>query len=530
MDDELLLSKKIAVEESTQPNSKRQFSSSGFLDLGPSWRQSHGQLLTSEAAIPIISPSFTNPSSSFVNLIANLNKKKKITRRSHSAPSLITDIREASFSTLDQSPNLRTTPSIVQLAFVGVILYIVTGIVIFMVRSGSFKGHTTLRPVDALYFTVVTLCTIGYGDIVPDTTFTKIFTCGFILVGFGFIDILLNGLVTYVLDRQEAVLLGAVDENRFNAMFRTYMIDTEKGRMRIRMKVGLALAVVVGCIAIGTIMVHILEEMSWADSFYLSVTSVTTVGYGDYAFKTLKGRCFAIVWLLVSTLAVARAFLYLTELRIDKRNRNIAKWVLQKKMTLGDLVAADLDNDGSIRRFRMSRPLFLQIQFVVEAHDPYFVLKRDAVGHLGLSSLQNVTVVMRMFAYGVATDAMDDYVRIDESTSIKSLRRFVRTVVEVFGEEYLRSPNHNDVSRVLLAQGEARGFPEMLGSINCMHWKWKNYPTALKSYKSEYVIYKLKEMGKVAEKDILQICNQFDGLDTGNCGKLTLADLMETHH
>ncbi|KAF8369785.1 hypothetical protein HHK36_032193 [Tetracentron sinense] len=503
MDDELLLSKKIAVEESTQPNSKRQFSSSGFLDLGPSWRQSHGQLLTSEAAIPIISPSFTNPSSSFVNLIANLNKKKKITRRSHSAPSLITDIREASFSTLDQSPNLRTTPSIVQLAFVGVILYIVTGIVIFMVRSGSFKGHTTLRPVDALYFTVVTLCTIGYGDIVPDTTFTKIFTCGFILVGFGFIDILLNGLVTYVLDRQEAVLLSAVDENRFNAMFRTYMIDTEKGRMRIRMKVGLALAVVVGCIAIGTIMVHILEEMSWADSFYLSVTSVTTVGYGDYAFKTLKGRCFAIVWLLVSTLAVARAFLYLTELRIDKRNRNIAKWVLQKKMTLGDLVAADLDNDGSIR---------------------------DAVGHLGLSSLQNVTVVMRMFAYGVATDAMDDYVRIDESTSIKSLRRFVRTVVEVFGEEYLRSPNHNDISRVLLAQGEARGFPEMLESINCMHWKWKNYPAALKSYKSEYVIYKLKEMGKVAEKDILQICNQFDGLDTGNCGKLTLADLMETHH
>lgn len=79
------------------------------------------------------------------------------------------------------------------------------------------------------------------------------------------------------------------------------------------------------------------------------MTSVTTVGYGDYAFTTLKGRCFAIVWLLVSTFAVARAFLYLAELRIDKRNRSIASWVLQKKITIGDLVAADLDNDGSIR-------------------------------------------------------------------------------------------------------------------------------------------------------------------------------------
>lgn len=35
-------------------------------------------------------------------------------------------------------------------------------------------------------------------------------------------------------------------------------------------------------------------------------------------------------------------------------------------------------------------------------------------------------------------------------------------------------------------------------------------------------------MGKIAEKDIVQICNQFDSLDHTNCGKITLADLMET--
>lgn len=47
--------------------------------------------------------------------------------------------------------------------------------------------------------------------------------------------------------------------------------------------------------------------------------------------------------------------------------------------------------------------------------------------------------------------------------------------------------------------------------------------------KSEYVIYKLKEMGKIAEKDIQQVCKTFDRLDTGNCGKITLADLMPSH-
>ena len=42
--------------------------------------------------------------------------------------------------------------------------------------------------------------------------------------------------------------------------------------------------------------------------------------------------------------------------------------------------------------------------------------------------------------------------------------------------------------------------------------------------KSEFVIYKLKEMGKIGEKDILQICNQFNKLDPNNTGKITLPD------
>ncbi|KAK6919755.1 Potassium channel domain [Dillenia turbinata] len=396
MDDEPLLSRDkatAAAEESTNKLLARSKTPSGKLDLGPSWRQSTAHLITSDVIIPIIK---TPNSTSFVNLIANLNRKRRITRRSHSAPSVFTDAREHDSVTVDpRNPVKEKTPFIVRQAFIGVIVYALIGMIIYIVTSGSFKGTDTYKPVDALYFTVVTLCTIGYGDIVPHTTFTKLFTCAFILVGFGFIDILLQGLVVYVLDRQETVLLSTVDENQFNTMVRQYMIDTEKGRMRIRMKIALALGVVIICIAVGTITVHFLEDLSWVDSLYLSVTSVTTVGYGDYAFSTVTGRCFAIVWLLVSSLAVARAFLYLTEYRIDKRNRKIAKWVLQKKMTLGDLVAADLDNDGSIS-------------------------------------------------------------------------------------------------------------------------------------KSEYVIYKLKEMGKISEKDISQICKQFDKLEHSNSGKITLADLMES--
>lgn len=41
-------------------------------------------------------------------------------------------------------------------------------------------------------------------------------------------------------------------------------------------------------------------------------------------------------------------------------------------------------------------------------------------------------------------------------------------------------------------------------------------------------MYKLKEMDKIAEKDIVPICNQFGIIDNSNCSKIMLADLMES--
>ena len=39
--------------------------------------------------------------------------------------------------------------------------------------------------VDAFYFSVITVATVGYGDFSPQTTLGKLFTVGYILVGIG---------------------------------------------------------------------------------------------------------------------------------------------------------------------------------------------------------------------------------------------------------------------------------------------------------------------------------------------------------
>ncbi|KAF5468688.1 hypothetical protein F2P56_012825 [Juglans regia] len=64
----------------------------------------------------------------------------------------------------------------------------------------------------------------------------------------------------------------------------------------------------------------------------------------------------------------------------------------------------------------------------VEAYEPYFVQRSDNAGRLGLSSMQKITAALRMLAYGVTGDFMDEYIRIGESTAMESLKTFCKTI------------------------------------------------------------------------------------------------------
>ncbi|XP_012849460.1 PREDICTED: uncharacterized protein LOC105969258 [Erythranthe guttata] len=73
--------------------------------------------------------------------------------------------------------------------------------------------------------------------------------------------------------------------------------------------------------------------------------------------------------------------------------------------------------------------------------------------------------------------ATDEYLKITATTSSNALKHFFRAVIASYGEEYLRRPNNADMVR-LFRKAEQGGFPRMLGSVDCMHWEWKNSPTA----------------------------------------------------
>ena len=129
------------------------------------------------------------------------------------------------------------------------------------------------------------------------------------------------------------------------------------------------------------------------------------------------------------------------------------------------------------QRFRISKRLFLRILESVQNYDSYFMQKPDATGQLGLSGLQKCTAAMHILAYGIASDATDEYIRLASSTSMLVLKRFVWAIRAIYERTYLRQPTREDLEKQLAINTE-RGWPGMFASLDCMHYEWKSCPTA----------------------------------------------------
>ncbi|CAL2276923.1 unnamed protein product [Prunus armeniaca] len=101
--------------------------------------------------------------------------------------------------------------------------------------------------------------------------------------------------------------------------------------------------------------------------------------------------------------------------------------------------------------------------------DKIDILGKNCAGNLGLLPEQKFTAVIRMLAYGSSADQVDEIARIGKSTILESLVRFCGAVETLYTRDYLRGPTPRDLQR-LLQKAESRGFPRMIGSIDCMHW------------------------------------------------------------
>ncbi|CAL9026685.1 unnamed protein product [Prunus brigantina] len=137
----------------------------------------------------------------------------------------------------------------------------------------KFKGFNR---VDAFYAAVVTITTVGYGDKTPSSKEKGVLideilqTCILIAVRYFLLHTTLGGILDDVCDL-------ACHWN---------WVDTRKRTIGFILSL-VSLGIFIGG---GAFVISIIEEKNWKISIYHSMTSISTVGYGDQVFTKEKGK------------------------------------------------------------------------------------------------------------------------------------------------------------------------------------------------------------------------------------------------
>jgi hypothetical protein len=124
-------------------------------------------------------------------------------------------------------------------------------------------------------------------------------------------------------------------------------------------------------------------------------------------------------------------------------------------------------------RYRTRGGVFFYALCISETSS-YFTKRFDAIGRSGLTPLQKYVVVVRLLAYGMAIDMINEYLKLGRTTTLECLEKYCEGIIDCYGAEFLRRPTIAD-TQCLIAKAEEREFSGMVGSIDCMHWQWKNY-------------------------------------------------------
>lgn len=221
-------------------------------------------------------------------------------------------------------------------------------------------GYTWL---DSFYFAVVTFTTVGYGDVLPDTTASKMFTCVFAFVGVSLIGAAMGIIAAQVMDHidaatkaQIAMLAEADAAMKAKLMSATTRPSADAGdgdepaeaednpqpsimaRLEGLRKSALQTVVV---ILLGAVVFRSTEGWSFSDAFYVACITVSTVGFGDLSPATVDGRLFAIFYIPLGVAIVGGLLGSVAAIPLQIRSDRIEAEILA---SFGD----DLDKDELI--------------------------------------------------------------------------------------------------------------------------------------------------------------------------------------
>jgi len=260
---------------------------------------------------------------------------------------------------------------------------------------------------EALYFGVVVVTTVGYGDLLPDNDRSKIFVCFYAL--FGIV------LGSCAIARLINVVMWKAHERRKkkkHGIFDTRLRAKRRLKRCAQASAFSAFTVLVGTLVYGLGMnweQHGFDGDRMVNGFYLTVMTLTTIGFGDIHPVDPGFRTFTILLMLCGIPLFGYFLGTFTELifgpRRDKVELNLVEGGLSpsKFFRLKEFnrnfhrVGGKKENDSSIDRFEFLSFLLvangiIEMDTIAEAMTNFESLDKAKTGQLTLQDLEVVEV------------------------------------------------------------------------------------------------------------------------------------------
>jgi len=201
---------------------------------------------------------------------------------------------------------------------------------------------------DALYFSIVTMTTVGYGDLVPTTDASKIFAIFYIIFGLSFAATCL-GLVV-------AKLQGMLDST-LSRLPRSH---------RHMWSILTSLGTIGSLVAIGATFVSWSEGWEPLDAMYWAVVTSSSVGYGDLTTENQATRWFNSVYLLFAVggfaVSLSKFGTVVIEIEAEKAVNDFVKRGVSEAM----IEEMDADKSGSVDKAEFLRYMLITMGKVEE--------------------------------------------------------------------------------------------------------------------------------------------------------------------
>lgn len=266
------------------------------------------------------------------------------------------------------------------------VVYLMIGVVGFSYVFESWSIQ------DALYFSVVTFSTVGYGDLRPSTADSKLFSCLFALIGIGIIGIAL-GFIGQNLVQAQIAALQRSQKNKEEVPEEdiTFMHSFPMLRNVLLFFCPIVLMTVFGSVVVGSY-----EKWGWIDSVYWCVMTGTSVGYGDLVPTTSFTRWFSILYIPLSVGCISAALGRIANIFVEQEIAKANSKLLKREVTLEDLEIMNADGDGEVSPLEFVEHM-LKVMHKVdqnlldELHDQFEKLDADGSGGLQQDDLELLT-------------------------------------------------------------------------------------------------------------------------------------------